>query len=209
MGDILDNFDLLVLSVIQEPVLLVDAIIKTRLAERSSAEWEFSQGPLDRSSIYIKRPQRGGAQPIHVAMWTPKNRRGYTAFYPNSSDGWSLLVRRLSKMPVGPVLQLRSSKANAEDQIQELDYIVGGVRRRFFQLILEDDGWHYVSEGAPLSAEPEVATPAQAGERVTRDVVIGCVKELGIDLRDEAFWQADGDAFYIREIRPTACAEQH
>src|SRR5579862_7261634 len=97
MTSFADELSLLVLTCVKEPLSQFRDRIIERLFSSTDSRWSAKEGPLECKAIYYPRPQRGGAQPLSVAIWSPRCRPDISVFYPNSSCGWSHFIGKLSK----------------------------------------------------------------------------------------------------------------
>src|SRR5438270_6735936 len=93
---VIDQFSLLVLTVVQESITLLSNRVQHRLTSRTPSAWRYENGPLDWRSIYFPAPDPGGVKPLRAAIWAPRGLPGQTVFFPDAADGWTILVERLS-----------------------------------------------------------------------------------------------------------------
>jgi hypothetical protein len=200
MSNFIDELSLLVLTCVLEPLDPFADRVKECLATASRSEWILEKGPLDIKKVYFPRPQRGGAEPMRVVIWSPLSQPDISAFYPNSSDGWSTLIQCLSDEGMPDSISIRSTRDGEKWSLQNIHYMSsGGQTKRLLQLIKEEDGFKFYQEGSPFDFENLTIKPRRRIS--TREDVLEFIGHLGIDLRDGKFWVTDRDAIYLYEQR--------
>jgi hypothetical protein len=197
MHTIMDSISFLVLSCFREPLgqsvgRVVDCLRNAGLT------CTVENGGLDLRRVYFPHPQRGGAEPVRVVMWSPQNLPEITAFYANSSDGWSTLINCLSSAGLPECISVRSTVSPEKWSVQEVRVIASGNRvARSLQLIEEDDGMVFHQEGIPFDFEDLSVGPRK--RIATRKEIVQFVGNLGINLDDTEFWTTSMDAIYLSE----------
>jgi hypothetical protein len=201
MTSSLDRFPFLALTCFFEPLEPFLKRIEDRLG-MPSPEWVMERGPLDEKRPSFCVPQRGGAKPITVTLWSPRRRPDLTAFREHSTDGWVHFVRKMSQEDGSCSISIRSTTPAERWGLQEIEYHTPGAYRpaRLLQWLEEEDGYRFGQAGEPFAFEAALA--ADAKKRIaTRNDVLRFMKNFGIDLQDGDFWQSSSAAAYLREIR--------
>jgi hypothetical protein len=196
MPHFVDSLSMVVLTIVNEPLACLNARVERQLMPL--ADWTVKSGPLHCEAVYFPHPQRGGANPLSLVMWSPRSNPETTIFYPDSADGWDLLVLRLSKAGMVNSTSIRSTTSKEPWQLQEIHCRDrGNSTRRLLQLLQEEGGIKCLDIGKAYPFEDESMTPC---ERISsRRRLLGFVKKLGLDLRDDTFWETDSEAIYYFE----------
>jgi hypothetical protein len=200
---VIDAFDarFLSLTAVMADVAAVDAAIQ-RLIARWGMIFSRSSGALDLASIYEIAPPAGGAHMFKLVLYAPAASPTVCIIVTNLQDGWSSLSHNVAKELGAPQIQVTSTERGAYWSGHHFRTWRDGAERRVVMVIRDSDKWVFSEEGEPESFEtPSFYKRRLKRDRLTREVLVGYLRQLGCDPTDRGFWETDRDAIYFRQRR--------
>lgn len=144
--------------------------------------------------------QLNGGAHFDKAIFYKPNGKDFLIMVSNYCDGLESLTYRLSADMQIEVYNFRISSDSAPNPVNSLTFIKDGTFVRVIYA-LKEEKWQYYAIGDPLYFEnTELYNNRIIKKRLNRAILIDYCAQLGINLLDERFWDAD-NALVMERIK--------
>jgi hypothetical protein len=148
--------------------------------------------------VKIGDPKVGAATGSSVVLFSPMTAPALCCFVSDAQDGWYTLGNVLCSKLRCEAFKISMSLPSRDYPINQLIAYAEGEDIRWVRAMQDDPNWEFLSTGALLPVErPEYYKKRRIRDRLTREILVGYMQELGIDIADDDFWRAAGPAFYV------------
>lgn len=196
----LDDFEFLVIGLFHARLHEMRAVIE-RIVEEKFGPGRFciTDAPLDISSVYERRPPRGGAHDKRAVFYEPACSGGTTALIANMEDGWVTMCNVLAAKLPGEHILARSC-VDTQYPLTDFEVWDNGASVRYVGALREDPSWDFSSrgEGRPFE-DPTNYKKRRISDRLNREILVEYLGKLGWHLASAEFWKSHLPACYLQE----------
>ena len=162
-------------------------------------EYECNKDKLDIASIYVDEPQPG-FQWAHVVLFRSAA-FPVTVFVANVQDGLSSWIYVASSSLQKPVCSVKLSLHASEYPMNMFVVRNMAGEERVVYAMRDSSRWEFYESGPRLPFEDiEKYQRRRKRERLTAEMIIDYLRAMGVDIRNERFWETEESAVYIRQL---------
>lgn len=170
--------------------------------EIQCGRFELYKHPLDLKEVQIGNAMMGGREAKIAVVFAPKTSPKHCVFVSRSADGWHTLVNRLNLELKVRCVSIVTTKGDLTYPVNSIRIYESGKEVRLVRVMLDGDRWVYFDKGVIQNFEnSSYYSRRRIRDRFDRTIVLEYLKLIGIDIEAPIFWEAEGNAVYIRELR--------
>jgi len=201
MANLIDKYVNLVFSYFYVDIHAVEAAVRKIFAEEiESGKYQVRRNILDLKSVEIGNPLAGGRSKKLALAFAPETSPMHCVFVSRSSDGWHTLVNRLNSELKTRCISVGTTSDSADYPANSIRVYESGHDVRLVRAMLDGDRWDFFEKGIIQPFEnPGNYKKRKIRDRLSREIVLEYLENIGLDVQAPAFWNAEGDALYICE----------
>lgn len=170
--------------------------------EVQSGRFELYEHPLELKKVQIGNATMGGREGKMAVVFAPRTSPKHCVFVSRSADGWHTLINRLNLELKVRCVSIVTTKEDIAYPVNSIRIYEDGKEARLVRVMLDGDRWDYFAKGVIQSFEnPSYYKRRRIRDRLDRTIVLEYLKLNGIDIEAPTFWEAEGNAVYICELR--------
>lgn len=180
----------------------VDQAVQRVLARIIPDRMRRVTGSLDIYSVYASEPPTGGAHLYKLALYSPRSARDACVTMTNLQDGWNSLNGLVAREHGQFQIQVRSTTDATKYPQNYMEIWRNGRSSRVVYSMRDERGWQFFSSGhaEPFESE-EFYERRLKKDRLSRDILIEYLAELGWNIDTPEFWHSDMPAIYFDETK--------
>lgn len=141
-------------------------------------------------NLYHLCPPKGGAHFEKLYFFTPKLCKNKCIMFSNYSDGLSSLIYQITHFLKTRAYCFQISASDVPDAINAFSCIENGKELRTVYA-MKDPKWKFYSQGEIQPFEDtELYLQKMIKRRLDKDILVSYCVKLGIDIRDDHFWES-------------------
>jgi len=178
----------------------IDQCLKLILARIGHGRFERTITSLSLDRIYNVEPPAGSAHLFKVVSYSPAAAPDSSCIVTNLSDGWNSLSYLLAKEHKAYQVQVISTRQGVEFPQNRIEIWNNGESRRTVMAMKDGEKWMFLEKGSVQEFEDEGNYKRRKKkDRLTRDILIRYLEDIGFSITLPAFWLAAGSAIYYEE----------
>lgn len=140
--------------------------------------------------LYDSSPPKGGAHLEKFYFFTPKSCESKCIMFSNYPDGLSSLIYQITHFLKTRAYCFQISASDVPDAINAFSCIENGKELRTVYA-MKDPKWKFYSQGEIQPFEDtELYLQKMIKRRLDKDILVSYCVKLGIDIRDDHFWES-------------------
>lgn len=183
----INQFEYFTFTCLDCPLEQIKGYIQKRWG--NSEKYKITRTPF-KFDLYETSPLKGGAHFEKLYFFTPRTCENKCIMFSNYSDGLSSLAYQISEAMRIKAYCFQISTNDTHDAMNAFSYIENGEKVRTVYA-MKDPKWKFLCQGEIQPFEDkELYQQKMIKRRLDKDALISYCIKLGIDIRDDAFWES-------------------